>query len=76
MSIPGTKREFSPERLKGRKLPHCRRSALNVGLSAEERPDSERSRMHTNDPNAKFDLKAPSFQTGLLGKLMMVSTRL
>jgi len=31
MSVHGTKREFSPERLKGRKPPHCRRSGLNVG---------------------------------------------
>jgi hypothetical protein len=30
MSPFGTKREFSPERLKGRRLPHCRRSYLNV----------------------------------------------
>ena len=33
MSPFGTKREFSPERLKGRKPPHCRRSGLNVGSS-------------------------------------------
>ena len=26
MSVHGTKREFSPERLEGRKPPHCRRS--------------------------------------------------
>jgi hypothetical protein len=28
----GTKREFSPERMKGPKPPHCRRSGLNVGF--------------------------------------------
>ncbi len=32
-SAYGTKREFSPERLKGRKPPHCRRSGFNVGSS-------------------------------------------
>ena len=32
-SAHGTKREFSPERLKGRKPPHCRRSRVYVGLS-------------------------------------------
>ncbi len=37
MSPSGTKREFSPERLKGRKPPHCRRSGLNVGSRAHSR---------------------------------------
>ncbi len=34
MSVDGTKREFSPERLEGRKPPHCRRLGVYVGLSA------------------------------------------
>ena len=34
--------------------PHCRRSAPNVGLLAEDRPDSELLRMHAFDPFEAF----------------------
>ncbi len=42
MSVFGTKREFSPERLKGRKPPHCRRSGLNVGSPPHCRRNAKR----------------------------------
>jgi len=56
MSPVGTKREFSPERLEGRKPPHCRRSDVYVGPSVEDRPDSEPLRMRTYDPLRSWDL--------------------
>jgi len=53
MSPFGTKREFSPERLKGRKPPHCRRSASNVGLptphNAPVSPSEGRARSGVSD---------------------------
>ena len=56
MSAVGTKREFSPERLEGRKPPHCRRSGLNVGSPLHFRPDSESRRRATHDPKRPFKL--------------------
>jgi hypothetical protein len=54
MSSSGTKREFSPERLKGRKPPHCRRSAMNVWLSLLSRHASVGSRRLANDPTKTY----------------------
>jgi hypothetical protein len=53
-SASGTKREFSPERLEGRKPPHCRRSGVYVGKLPVCRPISKRPRTRTCDPFAKF----------------------
>ncbi len=55
-SAYGTKREFSPERLKGRKPADCRPSPLKVGFPADGRPDSEGSRRSPYDPKAAFSL--------------------
>ncbi len=55
-SVFGTKREFSPERLEGRKPPHCRRSGPNVGSSPHCRPDSESRRRSAHDPHPTFGL--------------------
>ncbi len=52
----GTKREFSPERLEGRKPPHCRRSGVYVGILPVCRPNSKRPRMRAYDPNRTFAL--------------------
>jgi len=41
MSPSGTQLKFTGHHGYGCLPPHCRRSALNVSLSAEERPDSE-----------------------------------
>ncbi len=54
MTAYGTKREFSQERLKGRKPPHCRRSGLNVGSSPHCRPSPEGWRRSVHDPRRKL----------------------
>jgi len=58
MSAAGTKREFGPERLKGRKLPHCRRSGVYVGKLPVCRPDSEYQRMRAYDPEPTLTMGA------------------
>jgi hypothetical protein len=50
MSPVGKMYALSSMRLKGRKLLHCRRSATNVDLPAENRPGSVMSRMRISDP--------------------------
>jgi hypothetical protein len=54
MTAPDTQLPFAGVHGYGCLPPHCRRSALNVGLSAEDRPDSEPLRMRTSDPNRTF----------------------
>jgi hypothetical protein len=56
MSPFGTKREFSPERLKGRRLPHCRRSYLNVVYPAVTTPEFRPARARAFDPKRPFTL--------------------
>ena len=50
MSVHGTLPTFSGCRVQVRLPVHCRRSALNVGLSAKDRPGSEPQRMRAFDP--------------------------
>ena len=49
-SASGTQLKFTDYHSKVGPPPHCRRSALNVGLLAEDRPDSEPLRMRAFDP--------------------------
>ncbi len=55
MSPYGTKREFSPERLKGREPPHNGPSGLNVGSPLHSRPKSEGCRRSVHDPKPTFE---------------------
>ena len=54
MSVRGTQLKLTGHHGYGCLPPHCRRAALNVGSSAEDRPDSELLRMRTSDPIATF----------------------
>ena len=54
MSPHGTQLKFTGHHGYGSLPPQCRRSALNVGLSAEDRPDSEPLRMRAFDPKPPF----------------------
>ena len=66
MSVDGTKREFSPERLKGRKPAHCRRSGLNVGSPLHSRHSSEGCRRSAHDPEPTLG------QTSILARSAIV----
>ena len=54
MSVRGTQLKLTGHHGYGCLPPHCRRAALNVGSSAEDRPDSELLRMRTSDPKKTF----------------------
>ena len=56
MAASGTTATFSPERFKVRTPPINRPPGLNVDSPPVTRPESERSRMHTNDPTETFGL--------------------
>ena len=55
MSVPGTKLKFAWHHGLVGLPPHCRRSASNVGLPPDGRPDSEGAQMRIVDPTRTYD---------------------
>ncbi len=58
-SLSGTQLPFTGHHGYGCLPPYCRRSALNVGLSAEDRPESETLRARAYDPRRPFAALGP-----------------